>query len=484
MTTASSLSDQKLYTLLGEHKTFGSFSVDRILMRDATNIPFMKWPNGSPCIIGNLYMLILFNRKGRGSGNGLSRSGEGGGSMGDYAAKLSQLLRRCYRDGRDPVMMNDGDFTSYIDELRRELSPKNPAVKKRTEDSISEIGRVWLDFLGFVGRLNGYDAFVSYDGRIRAHTKTFEFTDSQGNTSKRSYLAHHSFGPPSRRKSRNPITTEQILQLKDASRKSTDSNFVKARRSLLIDVLTDTGARRSEVANLTIDDVKIAKSMKEPTLSMTTLKRGQVIIRQVPVTPSLLHLLDTFIEKQRKSLMKKLYKGKKDHRFFFVSETTGSPLTSKTLYNEISKIKILSGIESQICPHMFRHRFITEYFIDFIKQYEINNADDFRRMLLINTNIFKEQVTQWTGHLNADSINTYLHLALAALNDYSTTVTSLHTKRAVDGYFVREKELGQRLQEGMSIVDYLAELELLKTLYKEDLAVAESRGGSSSSATA
>lgn len=477
MTTASEYSDrtsQKLYTLLGEHKTFGSFSVDRILMRDATNIPFMSWPNGSPCIIGNLFMLTLFNRKGRGGGRGLSRSGEGGGTMGDYAAKLSQLLRLCHRDGRDPVMMNDGNFADYIDELRKEISPKNPSVKKRTEDSITEIGRVWLDFLGFVGRINGYDDFVSPEGRIRAEMKSFEFVDNSGNKSRRSYLVHHSFGPPSRRKSRNPITTEQIILLKETSRKSNETNFVRARRSLLIDLLTDTGARRSEIANLTIDDVKKAKAMEKPTLSMTTLKRGEPVIRQVPVTPTLLHLLDTFIEKQRRNLMKKIYKGGKDHRFFFVSETTGRPLSSKTLYNEISKLKSLSGIESQICPHMFRHRFITEYFLDFIRQHHIDNVDDFRRNL-VNTEIFKTEVIQWTGHLNPTSINTYLHLALKALGDYSATVTSIHMKRAVDGYFMREKELRQRLKEGMAIEEYLAELDLMQSLYEEDLAVAQSR---------
>ncbi|KWU48652.1 tyrosine-type recombinase/integrase [Pseudomonas palleroniana] len=486
MITESKYSDrtsEKLYTLLGKHETFGSFSVDRILMRDASNIAFMSWPNGSPCLIGNLYMLTLFNRKGRGSSRGLSRAGDGGGTMGDYAAKLSQLLRFCYRDGRDPIMLNDGNFADYVEELRVEPSPKNPSVRKRTEDSITEVGRVWLDFLGFVGRLHGYDELVSPEGRIRAVMKTFEFIDASGNKSKRSYLVHHSFGPPSRRKSRNPITTEQIILLKETSRKSQDSNFVKARRALLIDVLTDTGARRSEIANLTIDDVKKAKAMPEPTLTMTTLKRGgDKVTRQVPVTPTLLQLLDTFIERARRNLMKKFHNNGKDHRFLFVSETTGRPLTSKTLYNEIYDLKELSGIQSQICPHMFRHRFVTEYFIDFIQQHQINNPDDFRKSLLLNTNIFKEDVIQWTGHLNASSINTYLHLALAALSDYSATVTSIHIKRAMDGYFMREKELRQRLKEGMDIDEYSAELDLLQSLHQEDLAVAELRGGIPSTA--
>lgn len=470
----SDISSGKLYTLLGEHETFGSFSVDRIMLRDATNIPFMSWPNGSPCIIGNLFMLTLFNRPGRGRRRGLSRSGQGGGTMGDYAAKLSQLLRLCYRDERDPVMLNDGNFTDYIGELRSEISLKNPPGKKRTEDSISEIGRVWLDFLGFVGRIHGYEDFVSPEGRIRAEMKTFEFVDGAGNKSKRSYLTHHSFGPPSRRNSRNPITTEQIILLKETSRKSRETNFVKARRSLLIDVLADTGARRSEIPNLTIDDVKKAKAMKKPTLSMTTLKRGEPVIRQVPVSPSLLHLLDTFIDKQRRTLMKKLKKGARDHRYFFVSETTGEPLTSKTLYNEISKLKVLAGIESQVFPHMFRHRFITELFIDFIKRHDVGNADDFRRSLL-NTEIFKTEIIQWTGHLHANSINTYLHLALKALGDYSDVVSSIHLKRAKDAYFIRERELRQRLKEGMPIDEYSAELDLLQSLYEQDITVAEAR---------
>ncbi|MBW1245516.1 tyrosine-type recombinase/integrase [Pseudomonas tolaasii] len=480
MTTANKYSkrSEKLYTLLGQHETFGSFSVDRNLMRDATNIPFMSWPNGSPCIIGNLYMLTLFNRKGRGTSRGLSRVGEGGGTMGDYAAKLGQLLRFCYRDGRDPITLHDGNFTEYITELRVEPSPKNPSIKKRTEDSISEIGRVWLDFLGFVGRLHSHDDFISPEGRIRAVMKTFEFIDVGGNKSRRTYLVHHSFGPPSRRKSRNPITTEQIVWLKETSRKSKDSNFVKARRSLLIDVLTDTGARRSEIANLTIEDVKKAKAMAAPTLTMTTLKRGgDNVTRNIPVTPTLLQLLDTFIEKARRKIIKEVYKGGKDHRYLFISETTGKRLTSKTLYNEIYKIKELAGIESQICPHMFRHRFVTEYFIDFIQQHQFNNPDDFRNSLLLNTTIFKEEVIQWTGHLSASSINTYLHLALAALSDYSATVTSIHIKRAMEGYFMREKELRQRLKEGMDVEQYSAELDLLQSLYQEDLTVAEMRGG-------
>lgn len=399
--------------------------------------------------------------------------------MGDYAAKLSQLLRRCYHDKIEPIMLTDGDFTDYITELREEKSLINPGTRKRTEDTISDIGRVWLDFLSFVGRLHGYQDFVAPEGRIRVMEKTYNTVDRSGRKLSRSYLVHHSFGPPSRKKKRNPITVEQIALLKDTARKEKTSNFVKARRSLLIDLLTDTGARRSEIEQITIDDIKAAKRLeKNPTLRLTTLKQhGELSFREVPVLPTLLHLLNNHIERQRNNIMKKKYKEGNDHRRFFVSERTGRPLTSKTLYNEIKILKAASGIEPPIFPHMFRHRFITKLFIDLIRTHQVTNEDEFRRNLL-NTEIFKAEVTEWTGHLDPDSINDYLHLALAASADYADTVNTVHMQRAMDAYFEREAELTRRLDEGLSVEDYKKEMKLLKELVQKDFEVARTREAS------
>ncbi|MHA6232992.1 tyrosine-type recombinase/integrase [Pseudomonas fluorescens group sp. PF-69] len=481
MTTVKKINERsthKLYSLLGKLQTFSHYSVGRTSLRDATNIPFLNWPNGSPCIIGNLYMLSLFNRKGRGNRRGLSRSGQDGGTMGDYAAKLSQLLRRCYHDQIDPIMLSDGDFTDYIDELRKETSPKKPGVKKRTETSISNIGRVWLDFLSFVGHLHGYKDFVAPEGRIRAFEKTYNVIDNFGLKTRRTYLVHHSFGPPSRKKRRDPITAEQIALLKDTARNANSSLFVAARRSLLVDLLNDTGARRSEIEQITIDDIKAAKKLEtNPTLKLTTLKQGVVSYRQVPILPTLLHYLDNFIERQRRHVMKKVYKGGKDHRYFFIAESTGRPLTSKTLYNEIAKLKVLSGIKTPIFPHMFRHRFITQLFLDLILTHRVTNEDEFRRNIL-NTETFKIEVTQWTGHLNANSINDYLHLALAASASYAETVNFVHMKRAMDAYFAREAELTRRLQEGLSVEEYTKEKKLLQDLVQKDFEVARTREAS------
>ncbi|WP_420170501.1 tyrosine-type recombinase/integrase [Pseudomonas alloputida] len=395
--------------------------------------------------------------------------------MGVYAASLSQLLRRCYQDKIDPIMLTDGDFADYINELREEKSPTSPSEPKRTEDTISAIGRVWLDFLGVVGRLHGFESFVAPEGRIRATEETYHYYDKLGRKRSSTYLSHHSFGPPARAKKRNPITAEQISLLKDAARKDDTSLFVKVRRSLLIDLLTDTGARRSELEQLTTDDIKAAKKLKNPTLRLTTLKQhGELSFREVPILPTLLHHLNNYVERQRSDIMKKKYKDGKDHRRFFVSERSGRPLSSKYLYNEIKKLKVASGIETPIFPHMFRHRFITKLFIDLIRTHQVTNEDDFRRNLL-NTEIFKIHVTQWTGHLDPESINAYLHLALAASADYAETVNSVHMQRAMEAYFERQAELTRRLKEGLPVEEYTKELNLLKELVQKDFEVARVR---------
>ncbi|MNO86006.1 site-specific tyrosine recombinase XerD [compost metagenome] len=254
---------------------------------------------------------------------------------------------------------------------------------------------------------------------------------------------------------------------------------MKARRSLLIDLLTDTGARRSEIEQITIDDIKAAKKLeKNPTLRLTTLKQhGELSFREVPVLPTLLHLLNNYIERQRNEIIKTKYKEGKDHRRFFVSERTGRPLTSKTLYNEIKNLKVASGIEAPIFPHMFRHRFITKLFIDLIRTHQVTNEDEFRRNLL-NTEIFKAEVTQWTGHLDTNSINDYLHLALAASTHYADTVNTVHMQRAMDAYFEREAELMRRLEDGLTVAEYAKELKLLKELAKKDFEVARTREAS------
>lgn len=68
--------------------------------------------------------------------------------------------------------------------------------------------------------------------------------------------------------------------------------------------------------------------------------------------------------------------------YLLISETTGEAILSITITDEINKIRKAAGIEENVCAHMFRHRFITKLFIQLIKQYDIQNKDQFRNSLM------------------------------------------------------------------------------------------------------
>lgn len=467
--------EKQLHSLLGDFKMFGHYSVDRLSTRDATNMSFLCWPNGSPCLIGNLYMQSLLVSRGR-TRNGLSRRGSKGGTMAGHAGKVGQMLKRCYRDNIDPINLTDKNFTDYISETRDEAAPYNPAQKKKSENAVIATGKVWLDFLVFVGVFYRNKNFVSETGAIRAREETYYVPIRGGRKIARTHLWHHSFGKAYRESHRDPITSEQIQMLRAANRKDMATDFVKMRRLVMIELFTDLGPRRGELANLKVEDVRnaIAVQLEAPVLRLDTLKREEGAERYVPILMPTLRKLDQFIDGPRRKLMRKVYKGGRDHGYLFVSARTGSPLHDTRFSNEILALRKLAGIESQICPHMFRHAMITRLFTQFIARHELNNADDFRRALL-DTETFKAEIVQWTGHLSHESVEHYIHLAFRDLSGYTETLSSTHLTLAMDKYFALSADLEQQLEEGLPVAGYLRLRSELKELYKQDAEIAEKR---------
>ncbi|RMO87593.1 Site-specific recombinase, phage integrase protein, partial [Pseudomonas syringae pv. philadelphi] len=321
------------------------------------------------------------------------------------------------------------------------------------------------------------DQLISLQGAIRAREETYYIKTRSGKPIARTHMWHHSFGSYNREHSRDPITDEQIKLLKATIRKQKASAFIKVRRANMIDMLTDTGARRTEIALLTVEDVKAALAMDEPMLRLTTLKREDKAERMIPILLSTLVKLNRYIESERRQLMRKVYKDGKDHRFFFVSSTTGRPLSSESISNEIRELRKAAGIECQICPHMFRHAFITKLFIRFVTRHKLNNADEFRQALL-DTSTFLAEVISWTGHIDPISLERYIHLAFRDMTSYSETLTSVHIVMAMDKYFIEEEELEAQLEEGMPIAEYRLAKKALRELSKKDMAIAKRRESS------
>ncbi|WP_249384221.1 tyrosine-type recombinase/integrase [Pseudomonas fluorescens] len=460
----------QLYSLIDELTLFSHMALGRTETNTFNNIPFMTWPDGSPCIPANLYILSLLERAGRGGNRGLSTRGSKGGSLGEYASKIGQLIRYCYYKNIDLMHLTDSTFTTFIGSLRDEKSPIYPTSKKKSEPTILAIGRICLTFLEFVGRLNGNPEFVAKGGTIRVTHETYTITSRNGRSVKRTYIHHHSLSLGGRTRSVFPITDANIKKLTDAVDTLPSSRFVKIRRKVMLLLLELTGARRGEISRIRVEDILNAFHSDEPMLRLETWKQGASSERMIPIHKMILKDVNTFIDMQRRKVAKKFKTGKNDG-FLFIGETTGEGLSPDTITSEITALKTAAGIKERISPHMFRHAFITKKFVRMIKEHEMTNSDQFRRALL-DVKGFIAEVMMWTGHKSPESVERYIHLAFKEITGYSATVTSVHLTSAMELFDRKQRQLVERLKTDLTVEEYEAELLELQRLRDEDFEIA------------
>ncbi len=466
---------KKLYTLTNNLDLYDYYSKGKLQTKDGSNMPFLLWPNDTPCLLPNLYMLQLRDRPGRGGHQGVSRRGPKGGTMGLYASQLSQLIRFCYMNKWDFIDLTDDKFTLFINGLRAERAAYNVEVKKKNEQTITAVGRICLDFLYFVGQFYEDNHFVSEEGTIRAQHKVTGNCSDKGKYKKSvSYWHHHTFSSGDRLKTRNPISVKIVEQLREGINSLPSSRFIMLRRQCLISALEYTGARVGELARLRVKDVEAATQMYEPMLRIITLKQDNNAYRLIPVTKMFLADLKTHIRIQRSKIIKKTIGLKNDHGYFFISATTGQPLKSTTLSEEIYNTRKATGITEQACAHMFRHAFISNLFVLLIQRHKIENVDEFRRML-IDYKTIKAEIMQWTGHKNEASLDQYIKPAFAQVANYAATISSAHIFLVLKDYDRRVVELTDKLERRMPIVQFKEEMSKLICLRNEDCEIAKSR---------
>lgn len=437
MTTEVSNRSHQLYKIVSSLTLYNYNLAGETHTKNGSNLPHICWPDGTPCNIANLFMLSLTVRRGRGGREGLSRRGKKGGTAGYYANKISQLIRFCHFEKIGVYDLTDAHFSEFIDTLRRETLPFNSEEKRKGENTITATGRVCLDFLNFVGNIYEDETFVHPHGTILAESKDYRAPlDSQSYHSKyvfRTYWHHHTFSSGDRVKSRNPISRATIDLLRETIHQVSSSSFIKERRQCYITLLEHTGARRGELALLKIEDILSLTQQKEPMLKLATLKQGTIKYRMIPVHRVILPELLRYIRIYRNRIVRNTIGQKNDHGYFFVSETTGKILSEETLTSEIYILRKAANINEQSCSHMFRHAFCTNLFCLLIKRNNFETEDNFRQML-IDSETFKMEIIQWTGHLSTKSLDRYIKIAFAESANYAATISSTAIIRAQEAY--------------------------------------------------
>ncbi|MBB2885060.1 tyrosine-type recombinase/integrase [Pseudomonas sp. CT11-2] len=428
----------QLFTLIPKLRLYDYISLDRLHTLDGSNMPFMTWPNGMPCLQANAYMIKTRMKPGRG-GNGPSRAGTKGGTFGEYAGKISHLIRFCYYNNLSFIALSDDDFCEFIDGLRREMKRNQPNQRKRTERTIVGIGRRCLSFLAYVGEMSGLHNFVGIDGTISIYMVDSVYYRN-GKAFTRSSVHHRSFRTPEAKKTRQPIGEATIEKLRNAIDEMSTSEFLNNRRHLMISLFEELGARRGEIQPITVAEVLAAAKVKQPTISVTTLKRGGMgLTRALELSPPMIDELMNYIRGDRFIIMKR-FKGVPDHGFLFVTERGGRPLGIDTFTTEFSLIRRAAGVEEQACAHLFRHAYCTNIVARLIAETQALSPDSFRQTLMTNKMLAERALTK-SGHATLESLLGYVDTAFKTKSKYEQIIHNVEVAKIYETYQKRRKRL-------------------------------------------
>lgn len=421
----------------------------QLVTRAAEDIPILFWPDGRWCHAANSYMRELFER-------GLSRRNRGG-SLAVAAAHITHLIRFCWQVQTDFIDLTDNQFISFITHLAEEVVPDRMGTRVRNANSTIAIGRNCLDFLFNIGRHYDDPGFIGPSGRIRVLETEYriqkpnehDFAQSR-KIRKGRHCGHAAFPKPDTMRRRLPIRTEQIQQMRDAIHLISKSHQQRARRRVMLKLLEITGARRGEVAELTVNAVRSAAATDKPMLKTITLKQsgGQSVYRYIPISKSDATLLLEYVEVHRNFVIRRHWKAA-DHGMLLVNERTGGPLQSNTITQEVKRLAKAAEIRVVACPHMFRHRFITKLFVALIERHKIENTDQFRR-LLVNAESMKRKVMEWTGHKSMASLDQYIHLAFEEAVNFAQTWDHVRATAMLESFTATLSQEADRLREGES----------------------------------
>lgn len=325
--------------------------------KDYSDIPLVMHSNGTVCWEITDYILHRFNLN-----PSIARA-----TLGTYARHLSRVVTFL-----DLNKLTFGDLTDYhIFELVKFLqdSKNSNSGKPADNNQINGILTRLFNLLQFLQSTERTKAdFISSDlsepGQInialRQHNPTAKRTIS--------YFIHPAKLPFKNTVKRNPIKDEIIDSLICAIYEFTDNKFIQERWCCLLSILENTGARETEVSNLSVASVmrcmKQIKAGDTPRLQLTTNKgsnHGQ--IREIPISSQIIQEVHEFIITHQAKLASNAVNNntkKNSYDYVFTTNDGKRKITGKRISDHFREVRDFAKIKkSEASPHLFRHRFIT-----------------------------------------------------------------------------------------------------------------------------
>ena len=226
------------------------------------------------------------------------------------------------------------------------------------------------------------------------------------------------------------MTRATFLQLYDACSKIAKSGYVKARTSILLSLFYDSGARRKEIASITVNDARDAIRRSDGKLELKSAKRTDDHRRKVPIPAETLREIEAFISVSRAAQVRKLVSLgliDKDPGWLFMS-SRGGRIGVETITQDFHRLRRAAGIKGRAAPHMLRHRWITVQVAHQLRGYLKSGKKlppDIRLTLLT-------KVASLAGQRHIASMRPYLDLSTEELGIWADGEAVLNQQQAKD----------------------------------------------------
>lgn len=414
------------------------------------------WPDGNPCALVEIFLIYRFRR-------GASVR-EDGGSLRATVAKLSHLIRYCWKIKKDFWELDDEDIYELILILMNEKKPMFPMERIRDNNTVRLIIATVVDFLLWL------QAEVLWGAKLIGVGKEFSIRilerklfDSYRNRSS-VQTVYHRLPPKDTKEPKRPISRDKrdllwaaigklarsTIVANSWAREKSDLEFLgkylKARRELLLELLEATGARPGELSRLSV--LANVACYENQTLVLTTLKRRRDVERKIKLQPGVAMRLAIFVEKFRGNLLKLIQASgvisKPSDRVFL--GTSGFPMSERTMTSDFYRISQAAGLtDTQSCMSMFRHRYITKqvaihigiYLSESKKVAAMMTDGDYRSIL--------KKVATTTGHGSELSLLHYLDLAFEEFKTTDHAAKAIAIDTTIEGTITQIISLTSKL---------------------------------------
>lgn len=420
---------------------FGSQTKARMYRR----VPLVHWPDGTPCISLNAYLLeqkILTT----------------GDSVVTYAAELSQLVRFCGSNGIGFDCLDDSALWRWSVELQSEMSKHHPTERARNRNTVRRIIEHALRFLLWHQNTFGVPGETPLIGEARVSPR-IKIALKTNPHSGRTYAFHPCLPASDSREPKSALSREmieaiettvedlsQIEKMHWAAKRRYSRNpellaavteYLRERRRFTLFMFKRTGMRPDELVHTSLEQNE--NILANLALTLPTRKTRQ---RDEPTRRFGVTLKDALRWLRYVTVRKGFVDALKHHNPSYRASQSllltqnGQPLKRGSLLREFSRLAKRAGFQNvQVCLSMFRHRFITYEVVVHLREFMVTSGKDRHSMTAFDYRCILRRVIAKTGHRSIDSLWHYIDLAWAELNVWGTIDKALERLNAADRLF-------------------------------------------------